>query len=428
MERIYMMRKRIAALVVATVLGVAGAWAQAKPLVAVLSADGPVYSSAVVSESKAGIQLVAGAPLLIIGSQDKKVVLDGVPTIWYQVKTSKDATGWVPGSRLAFTPTAFKRSDFQSEAQYAAYFAMAARPGDKVVATRSYEKVAKGDIGYFISSHDGGLPAAVVWERNLAATPSEEYLPEGFPKELHEFVYYVEWSVIELVGDKDATPIKALAKSLPEKYPEEDGFYASETDEDIAWYMPPETSFGSSDYGYDEGYGDEYYDEYGDGDYSGDIDGDYVEGVESYGLIKVGSTVILGKHDDVNGGDNWAEEMDAYVGKEAVVTELPGTDTQGFLVVRVKGNGYAWRVRNLALKGRGEAGSYGYQVGDMVVISAHRYIDSDNNWADDMAAYVGQTATITTLEGTDGSESYLVHLDIDDGDWYWRVETLSPAE
>jgi len=425
------MRKRIAALVVATVFGVAGAWAQAKPVVAVLSADGPVYGSAVVSESKVGAMLVAGDPLLIVGSQDKKVVLDGVPTIWYQVKTSEGVTGWVPGSRLSFTATAFKRSAFRTESQYAAYFAMAARPGDKVVATRSYEKVAKGDIGYYVSSHEGGLPAAVVWERNLAATPSEDYLPEGFPKELHEFVYYVEWPVIELVGDKDATPLKTLAKTLPAKYPVEDGFYADSVDEDIAWYMPPETSFGSSDYadeGYDEEYGDEYYDEYGDGDYSGDIDEDYVEGVESYGLIKVGSKVILGKHDDVNGGDNWAEEMDAYVGKEAVVTELAGADTQGFLVVRVKGNGYAWRVRNLALKGRGEAGSYGYQVGDMVVVGAHRYIDSDNNWADDMAAYVGQTATITTLEGTDASESYLVHLDIDDGDWYWRVETLSPAE
>ena len=424
-----MIKKRIMASVVVMALGVAGAWAQAKPVVAVLSENSPVYSSAVISESKVGVRLAAGDPLLIVGSQDKKIVLDGVPTIWYQVKSADGSTGWVPGSRLSFTATAFKRSAFRTEAQYAAYFAMAARQGDKVVATRSYEKVSKGDIGYYVSSHEGGLPAAVVWERNLAATPSVDYLPEGFPEALQPFVYYVEWPIIELVGDKDATPLKALAKALPEKYPDEDGFYAGGIDEDIAWYMPPETSYGSSDDGdYGDEYGDGYYDEYGDEDYSGDIDEDYVEGVESYGFIKVGSTVILGKHDDVNGGANWADAMDSYVGQEATVTELPGSDTQGFLVVRVKGNGYAWRVRNLALKGRGEAGSYGYQVGDLVVIGAHRYIDKDNNWADDMGDYVGQTATITTLEGTDASESYLVHVDIDDGDWYWRVETTTPAK
>ena len=94
----------------------------------------------------------------------------------------------------------------------------------------------------------------------------------------------------------------------------------------------------------------------------------------------------------------------------------------------MKENDYVWRVRNLTLKGRGEAGSYGYQIGDRVVIGAHRYIDEDNNWADEMAEYVGEEATITSLEGTDGTNSYLVHVDIDEGDWYWRVETMTPAK
>jgi hypothetical protein len=303
---------------------------------------------------------------------------------------------------------------------------MAARPGDKVVAARSYEKIAKGDIGYYVSYHEGGLPVAVVWERNLAATPADEYLPADFPAALKPFVYYVEWPIVELVGEQKPASFKDLASSLPKKYPSEDGFYADAVDEELAWFMPPETTFGYtdySDYGDDYGYMDEEY-----GDYEGDYDEDFVEGSESYGLIKKGSTVILGKHEDINGGSNWADEMEAFVGKEAVVTELPGSDSQGFLLVRVKGNSYVWRVRNLTLKGRGEAGSYGYKVGDRVIIGAHRYISDDNNWASEMAAYVGQAATITSLEGTDGSECYLVHVDIDNGDWYWRVENMTPEQ
>jgi len=425
-----MRMNKLAGTALALVLGVAGAWAQAKPVVAVLSADSPLYSSAVISESRVAARLTAGEPFLVIGSQDKRIVLDGVPTIWYQVRTSEEATGWIPGSRLSFTATAFKRSDFQTQDQYAAYFLMAARIGDKVVAARSYEKIAKGDIGYYVGYHEGGLPVAVVWERNLAATPSEEYLPEGFPAELTPYVYYVEWPIIELVGEQAVASLANLAKTLPKTYPDEDGFYADAIDEDFAWFIPPEASYGSSDYGYDEGYGDyEGYEEYEEyGDYEDDYDEDYVEGTESYGFIKVGSTVILGRHDDVNGGSNWADEMDAFVGKEAVVTSLPGPDTQGFLVVRVKGNGYAWRVRNLTVKNRGETGSYGYEVGDKVIIGAHRYIADDNNWADAMSEYVGLITTITSLEGTDASNSFLVHVDIDNGDWYWRVETMTPAE
>lgn len=427
-----MLKKRCAILALALLAIASGAWAQAKPNVGVLSVDSPLYTSAVVSESRVAARLVAGDPLLIIGSQDKKIAIDGVPTLWYQAKTAEGATGWIPGSRLSFSPTAFKRSAFSSEEQYSAYFLMAARPGDKVVAARSYEKVAKGDVGYYVSYHDGGLPVAVVWERNLDATPAEEYLPSDFPEVLQKYVYYVTFPVVELAGESGVASFGKLAKDLPNRFPTADGFYASEVDDEFPWYTPPEASYGYSDDYYDE-YGDEYsddygyYDEYGD-DYYGDYDDDYVEGEESYGKIKVGSSVILGKHDDVNGGANWADEMDAYVGTEAVVSSLPGADSQGFLVVRVDGNGYVWRVRNLTLADRGETGSYGYQVGDKVILGAHRYIDEDNNWADDMLEYVGRTATITEMEGTDGSNCYIVHVDIDNGDWYWRVETMQPAE
>ena len=417
-----MRHNKISAFAVAITLCLVGAWAQPKPAIAVLSVDSPLYSAAVISDSRIDARLSAGEPLLLLSSQDKRITLDGMPTLWYQVKTSEEATGWVPGSRLSFSSTAFKRSAFQNEDQYAAYIIMAARPGEKVIAARSFEKIAKGDIGYYVSYHDGGLPLAIVWERNLAATPNDDFLPKDFPAALKPFVYYVQWPVIELAGDQKAASLDSLALSIPVRFPTEEGFYSGEIDEGFPWYTPEEANYDS--YEYDEG----EYDDYDEEDGESYIDPDFVEGLESYGMIKVGSTVVLGRHDDVNGGANWADEMDAYVGQEAVVTSLPGADSQGFLAIKVDSNGYAWRVRNVALKDRGEAGSYGYQLGDSVIIGAHRYIDEDNNWADEMLEYVGNTATITSLEGTDGGNCYIVHVDIDNGDWFWRVETMSPGK
>lgn len=406
----------IQALLLAFVAGIVSA--QAKPVVAVLSTDSPLFNAAVLDPARSGARLSAGEPLLIVGSQDRKAVIDGQPVLWFQVKTSEGATGWVPGSRMSFTSTAFSRSAFGNQDQYAAYIIMAARTGEKVVAARSYEKIAKGDIGYFVGYHDGDLPVTIVWERNLSATPSEDYLPKDFPAELKPFVYYVEWPVIELVGDQTAASLKTLTKTLPTAYPTDEGFHADAIDDDFPWYTPPEASYV---------YDDSSYNDYAD---EGDSarDPDYVEGVESYGFISAGSTVILGKHDSVNGGDNWAADMDQFVGKEAVVTSLPGADSQGFLVVRVKGNDFAWRARDLAVMGRGEPGSYGFRIGDSVILGAHRYIDDDNNWAGEMLDYVGERATITSIEGADGVNCYIVHVDIDNGDWYWRVETMTPAQ
>lgn len=423
-----MRNTKLAALALIALVAIAGAFAQAKPAVAVLSADSPIYANSAIDSTKTIGTFDRGEPLLLVSSLDKRVTVDGVPTIWYQVKTSGGSTGWLPGSRLSFTATAFSRSYFQTEDQYIRYVVMAYRVGEKVVAVRSYEKVARGDIGYLVDvSPDDYLPFAVVWEHNLEATPSTDYLPSGFPAVLEPFVYFVNPGDIELLGEAAATPIATLAKTIPAKFKTADGYYAEEPDDDLAWYTPEGYSYYSDDYGYDE------YDDYGYGDYDyGDYDyydyPEYVEGEESYGNFQVGSAVILGKHDDVNGGANWVAGMDKFVGKTATITELVGADSWGFLVVKVTGNTYSWRVRNLALKSHGEAGSYGFAVGDRVIIGAHRYIDDNNNWADEMMNYVGQEATITSLEGTDGANCYLVHVDIDDGDWYWRVENMTPAD
>lgn len=168
-----------------------------------------------------------------------------------------------------------------------------------------------------------------------------------------------------------------------------------------------------------------FYEDGGEGPKEGE---DY--GSDSAGMVKEGTAVILGRHDRVNGDDNWVEEMDEFVGRETVVTEILGTDSQGFTVVSVQGNDWSWRIRNLAVRGRGEPGSYGFQVGDTVILGRHRSVDGGSNWNPAMDEFVGKAATITELIGIegDGSDCFLVHVDLDKGEWVWRVESLRPQE
>lgn len=72
-----------------------------------------------------------------------------------------------------------------------------------------------------------------------------------------------------------------------------------------------------------------------------------------WGPIQIGAVVTLGRHRAVNGDDNWASEMDPFVGRVARVTELIGVDDQGCPVVHVDADGgaYFWRVRDLTIGG-----------------------------------------------------------------------------
>lgn len=71
----------------------------------------------------------------------------------------------------------------------------------------------------------------------------------------------------------------------------------------------------------------------------------------SYGPVSVGVVVILGRHRPVNGDEGWDAQMDAYVGRQATVTELVGVDPAGCPVVKVDvdGGAWYWRIRDLSL-------------------------------------------------------------------------------
>jgi hypothetical protein len=77
-----------------------------------------------------------------------------------------------------------------------------------------------------------------------------------------------------------------------------------------------------------------------------------------YAPLKVGDTVILGRHRMYKGDDDWASDMDAFVGKLATITKLDGVYGAGCPYVRVdidKG-AWAWRLRDLRRPGKAASG------------------------------------------------------------------------
>lgn len=181
--------------------------------------------------------------------------------------------------------------------------------------------------------------------------------------------------------------------------------------------------------------------------------------------IALGAEVTLGRHravgvtPDGHPDENWDVLMDPYVGASAHITQLMGVDEQGCPVARVDADGgsYYWRVRDMTVTNGGTAttpgwsgisawphdcgqamASYGpLQIGSRIVLGAHTpwtgadgqggYVSQDTNWGDEMSAYVGQTAMITSLEGLDTAGCAIVHVDVDGGQWVWRVRDAQPA-
>jgi hypothetical protein len=158
-----------------------------------------------------------------------------------------------------------------------------------------------------------------------------------------------------------------------------------------------------------------------------------------YGPVQVGTAVVLGRHSVVPGGDNWTDGMNAYVGQVAYVTEFAGTDEQGCPGVRVTidGGQWFWRIRDMSLAAAppeacgqaSEAAYYGpVTIGSVLVLGRHRLVDGDDNWSPEMDAYVGRAATVTGFAGTDPQGCPGVRVDIDGGQWFWRVRDARVAQ
>ena len=187
------------------------------------------------------------------------------------------------------------------------------------------------------------------------------------------------------------------------------------------------------------------------------------EGTLDYGPIRVGSVVVLGRHRPVGDDPAWSEQMTPYVGRAARVVELAGVDDQGCAVVQVDADGrqHRWRIRDLAVAedgggsyrpglasdhGRPSPGSrrpavdaripqacgqsddavdYGpLEEGAEVELGRHRPVDGVTNWAIEMEQLVGGVARVTERVGVDEQGCPLVRVDIDEGEWLWRIRDL----
>jgi hypothetical protein len=429
------------------------------------------------SDGSQALRAEASAAAKVLDSPGKGepflVLQQGLAGAWLKVRSATGQEGYLPGTALDRPSGAFfKEGDFPSAEVYARYLGMALRRGERVRATSAYEKVEEGDLGWFFASGEGDPPFLVVWDRDLEASPLDSALDAGLSRILADRIYFVYADVLEAVGEAGTADFSALALDWADARAEEfsegaqvslgahlqvdpDSEESANWNEDMGQYagqiatitgiqgrdpwdrltVTVDIDGGEWQWrienmrlepGSDSGSGSEYedYGEYGKAGASASLDAQ-----EGYGMIGLGSVVILGKHDAVAGNANWNEEMDQYVGTRAKVTSLDGSDDSGCLGVRVEGNGFFWRVRNLALEGRGAEGSYGFEVGDRVILGGHREINGEANWSDEMAAYVGKEATITEAVGLEDSDSrcYIVTVDLDGGDWVWRVENMTPS-
>jgi|GEM_PF-1377436 len=63
-------------------------------------------------------------------------------------------------------------------------------------------------------------------------------------------------------------------------------------------------------------------------------------------------------------------------------------------------------------------------VGSRVILGRHRPVDGSANWAESMAQYVDREAVVTSLNGSDNTGCPMVSVDIDNGEWFWRIRDM----
>ncbi len=461
--------RRAAAALVLAFCGLAAA-AQARPDVRILDDSDVRLRAAAAATSRIVRKMERLEPLLVLERDSKVWTLDGKKGNWYKVRTSGGEEGWVFGPYLREAKGSFLRSDFDSDARYSSYLALALRKGERVRAAGDFEKVRKGEVGSFFARADDSPPYLIVWDRDLEATPDEGALGSEFPRILSSRAYFVEAPAIEIVGTAKVADFSSEALDQARRMagafsagtavvlgrhlrvtadPDSDN-WNPDMDRYVGMTAVIADSPGDDSYGRPAASVDVDGGEFlwrienmtleagaqetpsaGSGAASAsDDDGSSLSTAEGYGKVAVGSMVVLGRHDPASGDANWNDSMDEYVGTTAKVTELSGADSAGFLGVRVEGNDWFWRVRNLALVGSGEPGSYGFAVGDKVVLGKHRKVAGEADWSDEMESFVGKTATITSLNGTEGDPAacFTVNVDVDGGAWYWRAENLRIAK
>jgi hypothetical protein len=158
---------------------------------------------------------------------------------------------------------------------------------------------------------------------------------------------------------------------------------------------------------------------------------DYVKGVERLRAlkeIKVGSKVILGKHEVVKRGalesDSWVAGMDEYVGCMAIVKRVD--EEEDFCGCRtacvdIDQGRFVWRIENMTLCEEEAAPKKEIKVGSKVILGKHVEIEGYADWSNSMDQYVGREACIKSISNGAPRGNPVAFVDIDDGIWCWRT-------
>ena len=101
--------------------------------------------------------------------------------------------------------------------------------------------------------------------------------------------------------------------------------------------------------------------------------------------------------------------------------------TQWYCLNRAWGAAQALSTRVASGASRGHDGAAVIGVGSLVRLGRHEPVNGERNWAESMELYVGRVATVVEEGGQDRQGCDVVKVDLDHGEYWWRVANLTPV-
>jgi hypothetical protein len=122
---------------------------------------------------------------------------------------------------------------------------------------------------------------------------------------------------------------------------------------------------------------------------------------------------------------NWSRAFQYLFGKASYDASLRGPLIGMGCCLSLLFVGIAAAVTNAYLVVRQSPSARRFQVGDVVILGRHTPVNGDANWDPAMDRFVGSRTRITAFVGKDSSACDVVRVQVDGGQFVWRVINLS---